>query len=236
VLDSPNLLVTEHLHWSHGGHTIELSAGEMTELLDLAGFEVMSTSGIWGCVVNGVRLELEEGIDDPVTFTRRVAGGHDAPDDCFIWWINARRRDEAPRPAELSTRVDELFAAHWNTRVCRGLFPSPGATRLDIPAASSGRLGETLPFPLHAGTWTIGATLAAGEWRDLQGFVVEIAAPGDNVVHRLSLDDATLEGPTATWRVEQPQLMFALSIRVDVERADRAAALQLPLDVHVLGR
>ncbi|MGH9135183.1 MAG: methyltransferase domain-containing protein, partial [Ilumatobacteraceae bacterium] len=49
VVDSPNRLVTEHLRWSHGGHTVELAAGEIRELLRLAGFRPESLRGLWRC-------------------------------------------------------------------------------------------------------------------------------------------------------------------------------------------
>jgi hypothetical protein len=234
VLDSPNRLVTEHLRWSHGGHTIELSAGEMTELLELAGFAVLTTNGLWRCVVDGRRYQLEEGIDDSSTFTRRAASGRDSPDDCFVWWINARRLDTPPDERQLRARVDELFEAHWNTRVCRGLFPAPGHN-LVIARGAHGTIGETLPFPLHKGSWTITAMLARGDWSDLEGFRLSIVAPGDHVVQEFSVADGTVEGASLGWTFEQPWLLFALSIKIDIGRAHDEVELVLPLDVRVDG-
>jgi len=232
ALDSPNRLITEHLHWSHGGHTIEISAAEMHTLLGLAGFEVLSTAGLWNCVLDGRVWQLEEGIEQSAVLTRRAATAHDRPDDAFVWWINARRLDIGPDRPALDTAVADLFARHWNTRVCRGLFPTPGATALDLQPGASGMQGQTLPFLLHAGDWTITATLADGTWADLDGFALQIVAPGGVLVHDLPLSAAEVDGTRATFRFHRPELVFALAIEVHVGRVDRPCRLALPLDVR----
>jgi hypothetical protein len=232
VLDSPNRLVTQHLYWSHGGHTIELSVDEMTDLLRLAGFEVDGAYGIWSCTVGGRLLQLEEGLDDAAVFVRRSATGRDAPDDCFVWWINARRVDREPDVTALEARVDQLFAEHWNTRVCRGMFPATGATALPVQRGATGAVASSLPFPMHAGSWQLSARLEEGAWADLQGFRIDIAAPGDHLVHRLYLEDATIDGPVARWTMRQPYLLFALAMSVHIGTATSAAVLRLPIELE----
>ena len=235
ALDSPNRLVTEHLHWSHGGHTVELSAAEMSELLHLAGFELLSTNGLWCCVVDGRRVELEEGLDNPSVFTRRAASGRHTPDDCFVWWINARRLDRAPDEPRLRARVAELYEAHWNTRVCRGLFPASGANEVALSPGTRGHIGETLPFPLHKGSWTITATLNRGAWSDLEDFRISIVAPGDQLIHDLPAADGRVAGSSLQWHIEQPWLLFALSIKIAIGTVRNEAALALPLDIRFDG-
>ena len=235
ALDSPNRLVTEHLHWSHGGHTIELSVDEMAELLRFAGFALLSTTGLWRCVVDGRPLQLEEGIDDSSVFTRRAASGRESPDECFVWWINARRLEVQPDERRLRVRVKELFEAHWNTRVCRGLFPVSGDSKFSIPAGARGQLGETLPFPLHKGSWTITATLARGEWTDLDNFRLSIVAPGEHLIHELTAANGAVSGSSLRWTIEQPWLLFALSIRLFVDSARADVELALPLDIRFDG-
>ncbi len=234
ALDSPNRLVTEHLRWSHGGHTIELSASEMEHLLVLAGFEVLTTAGIWLSVLDGRHLALEEGVEDPAVLVRRVACGRDAPDECFVWWINAARSDAEVDPERLRAAVAGLFDDHWDTRVCRGLFPHPGARTLALVPGASGRLASTLPFPLHGGRWSVAATLRSGSWSDARGFRLRVVAPGDHVVHELRLEDAAVEGAVATWHLEQPYLLFALTIEVLAERVVAPCELVLPLQVRHL--
>ncbi|MEO5899100.1 MAG: hypothetical protein ABIR68_03075 [Ilumatobacteraceae bacterium] len=231
VIDSPNRIITEHLHWSHGGHTIEISSGEMRELLELAGFDVLDTTGLWSCVIDGRVLQLEERIDEPAVLVDRIANGREHPDDCFVWWINSRRALRPPDVAALSDRADRLFAAHWDTRVSRGLFPAVGATCLPIPVGATGSVGRNLPFPLRSGSVQITATLDAGEWLDLSGFELRLLAPGDNLVHRLTMADGEISGQTLTWHFDQPWLLFAIVIDIVVGEVRLPCTLRLPLSV-----
>jgi SAM-dependent methyltransferase len=232
VLDSPNRLVTGHLNWTHGGHTVELSLAEITELVTLAGFETFSTAGIWRTVIDGRILQLEDGIDDPATFTRRTVTARDCPDDAFIWWLNARRIERGPNASQLQTRAKELYESHWNARVCRGLFPEPGADHLDIPPGSTGSLGTTLPFLLKGGNIELTATLTSGNWDDIEGFRITIVAPGDRVLHGLSFEAATRNGSELRWSFSQPSLAFDTLIDVHVDSVRSLAALQLPLKLQ----
>ncbi|MGD9798468.1 MAG: methyltransferase domain-containing protein [Acidimicrobiia bacterium] len=228
VLDSPNRLVTEHLHWSHGGHTVELAAAEIAELVGLAGFEVVSVTGIWRCEIDGSVLQLEEGIDDPAVFARRAATARDEPDRSFVWWLVARRTDAAPDPG-LTARTREIFESHWDRRLCRGLFPTPDADRLDVPAGTGGTLGQTLPFPLRAGRHEVSVTIDEGEWSDLAGFRLEVVDPGGQVLHRLDPSAATGVGATRTWAFEQAGLCFAVVARLVADAAGGPVAVRLPL-------
>ncbi|HRE02222.1 MAG TPA: methyltransferase domain-containing protein, partial [Ilumatobacteraceae bacterium] len=230
ALDSPNRLVTQHLLWSHGGHTIELSAAEMKELLNLAGFEVLSVTGIWNCVIDGRIVALEYGIDNPAIFARRAAAGTGRPDDSFVWWINARRSDRTIDDVTLRARVDQFFEAHWNTRVSRGL--APDCLNLNGPLdIVPGTLSETLPFPLHQGTWTVSLRLAVGTWNDVSGFGVRIVAPRDHLIHDLPLSAATVTDSEATWTIEQPYLLFALTLQIRADDVSGPVSIRLPIEV-----
>jgi SAM-dependent methyltransferase len=232
VLDSPNRLVTEHLNWTHGGHTVELSLEEITELVTFAGFEIVSTAGIWRAIIDGRLLQLEDGIDDSATFTRRSVTARDSPDDSFIWWLNARRVEHGPNASHLRARTKELYKRHWNTRVCRGLFPEPGTDRLEIPSGSTGSLGTTLPFLLKNGDIALTATLTSGKWDDLEGFRITIVAPGDRVLHRLSSDSAARNGSELRWCFSQPSLAFDTLLDVHVDSVRSSAVLKLPLELE----
>jgi SAM-dependent methyltransferase len=232
VLDSPNRLVTEYLDWSHGGHTVELSLDEIIELVTLAGFEVISTAGIWRSEIDGRLLQLEDGLDEAVTYTRRVSTAHDSPDESFIWWLNARRTEIAPEVPRLGARTKELFELHWNTRICRGLFPEPGADRLELQPGAIGTVGSTLPFLLKAGQIELVATLLSGDWNDLEGFRINIVAPGERVPRRLWATDAARTDAELRWIFEQPTLAFAMSIVVEVDAVRSATELKLPLGVY----
>lgn len=232
VVDSPNRLVTEYLYWSHGGHTIEISAAEMNELLALAGFVTLSTAGLWSCVVDGEIVGLEHRIDEPAVLVERIVHGQDHPDDCFVWWINAERSDVGPDVAALTRRVDELFDANWQTRVNRGLFPRPGVTTLPVPRGSTGEIGSTLPFPLPAGTVRVVARLAEGDWSQVAGFSIRFVAPGDQEVRRLEAESAERIGDRLEWVFDQPWLLFAVELRLGVRRVDGDVTIALPVEVR----
>ena len=231
VLDSPNRLVTEHLNWTHEGHTVELSLDEISELVELAGFEVLSTAGIWRSEIDGRHMQLEDGLGDSATFTRRATTARDNPDESFIWWINPRRTDAEPDSERLRSRTKELYQRHWSTRVCRGLFPVPGGDQLAITPSSSGSVGTTLPFMLKEGTLTITATLLSGVWDDLEGFVIEIAGPDGELLHELRPQDAERNDLSLHWHVQQPKLVFGAKIELRVEAVRSPALLKLPLDM-----
>ena len=136
VLDSPNRLITEHLLRSHGGHTVELSPGEIVELVTLAGCDVMDLHGLWGSKLDGRVLQLEELIDDPAVFVRKSASGRHDPDDSFAWWLNASKvranaRCRRPSPTDPGIIRTTLADACQSRAV-----PD---TRCRLSARSSGR-------------------------------------------------------------------------------------------------
>ena len=235
VLDSPNRLVTEHLRWSHGGHTVELSTGEMEELLALAGFTVRVRRGLWRCRFGDRVLELEEGLDDPALTLRRSLPG--APDDCFVWWIEAQP-DGSPAvdEASLRRRVDELYDTHWPTRVCRGMWPGPGADALAIPAGASGSVATSLPFPLHEGRWTLTLRVTEGRLEDLSGAELVLTAPGGETFASLSAADGDVSGDGGiTWEFAIPFFLQALVLELRVQRTAAPVALAMPLPIRCVG-
>ncbi len=233
VLDSPNRLVTEHLDWSHGGHTVELSPGEISELVQLAGFEVESLRGVWGCRVGGELVQLEDRLDESSLLVRRIVDGPDHPDDCFVWWLVARPSG-APDPDVLRARVDELYARHWPTRVCRGMWPGPSG---DLPEFAPGTTTtlRSLPFMLRPGSFTFGLQLEAGDIAELADARLTLVLPGGHAVHDRGLSEASVDSSGVWWSVEQVDLMFALSIELSVTAGDTAVRVAMPLVIEPEG-
>lgn len=227
ALDSPNRRITQHLHWSHGEHTIELDPDEIGGLLQLSGFDVTSVAGLWQCEIDGRVWELEEGIDAPDVLTRRIVGGRDRPGDSFCWWVNAERSSRPVDRSALDRRLAELFAQHWPTRVSRGMFPAVGRA---LPAARH-LVASTLPFPLRPGTWDVTVRLAVGSWDQVDQLLLTISPPGGGPIHTLTLADAHRDGAARTWRFEQPHLLFALVAQLTVE-ARAEIAIAFPLEVE----
>lgn len=223
VVDSPNRLVTEHLYWSHGGHSIEISAGEAAMLLELAGFEVVDVHGIWSCVIDGRVVELEDCLEDSAVLVRRAISGRDQPDQCFVWWINARRLDTEPQLEALTRAVGDLFERHWLTRVSRGFFPAPGVGR-ELDTGAAGRLAATLPFMLHAGSWRATIKLSQGSWADLAGPRLVLELPGEHTVFSwdLTADDVELD-------FELGSVHFALSFVLIADAVLRPVTIEFPI-------
>jgi hypothetical protein len=234
VIDSPNREVTEHLFWSHGGHTIELSLGEIVELLELAGFEVRRQHGIWRCRFGDDIMQLEEGLESIELTARRIATAPSHPQDSFVWWVEAEKVDAVADPAAIRHRVDELFRRHWPTRVSRGMWPGPPARSVEVTAGSSGVLFEDLPFPLHPGTFRLSMELLEGSIDDLEGLTVEVFAPVDVIVHHLRADTAIRRGATLSWDFVHHHLWFALSIRVRADRVRRDVVVGMPIELTEL--
>ena len=228
VMDSPNRRVTEHLRWSHGGHTIELSADEMAELARLAGFDV-TARGLWRCRFEDRILTLEDGMDDPGLVVRRIATGRDRPDDCFVWWIDADRADREPDVDALKAAIDHLFATHWDTRISRGMWPGPDSDGVDLPTGGPVTVSN-LPIYLHAGRWQLTVHAAAGTLDDLDGLRLEVSAPGGAVLHRV---DTPLErdGDHVTWGFDQQELAFALTLEIQAQAVGRPVRLRMPVEL-----
>ena len=231
VLDSPNRLVTEHLHWSHGGHTVELSASEITELVGLAGFAVESVRGAWRCKFGDRVLELEENLGDGALLVRRTMDGPTHPDDCFVWWLVARPHSE-PDVAALAERCEELYDAHWSTRVCRGMWEGPGNDGPLIVGDGESTM-ESLPFMLRPGRLRIAMRLNSGSTDSLTSVDLELFLPGGHTVHRHSLADAAIHDGEVVWTLDQTELMFALTLRLDAQ-ASKPVRIDMPLSIQEL--
>lgn len=236
VLDSPNRLVTEHLLWSHGGHTVELSLDEISELVQLAGFRMSVQRGIWRCRFGDRTYQLEEGLADDDLTARRIATGTDRPDDCFVWWVEAQRLSGRADPAALERRVVELFERHWATRISRGFWPGPPEhSTTTIAAGSSGVLRSTLPFPLHQGSWELEFELVDGSFDDLDDWSVAIVGPGDELIHELRPADAETTTKTARWTFQQPFLLFALVVELRASLVRNALRVRAPIALRPAG-
>jgi hypothetical protein len=114
----------------------------MTELLTLAGFEVEAVHGLWLCAQDGRVLQLEERLTDAALTTRRIALGDDHVDQCFVWWINARRHSVDTDASRLRRRIDELFDEHWPVRVNRGIMANADDVVLPLPRGARCRQGD----------------------------------------------------------------------------------------------
>lgn len=148
VVDSPNRLAVEALGWTHGEHTIEMTADEATGLLEAAGFEVGVVRGLWKCrdQATGDWNELTAPPGDITEVLDRSVGRRPVEDD-FVWWIEAERTGDAD-PALLRSAVESLFDRVWTERVNRA------GEQLDESDAS-GVCYRTMGVPLFAGSYVV---------------------------------------------------------------------------------
>lgn len=232
ILDSPNRLVTEHLQWSHGGHSVELSGAEISELVTLAGFEVVSLRGAWRCRFGDKVLQLEEQLDDGATLVRRIVEGPANPDDSFVWWLIARPHSE-PDTAALVERCRELYDLHWPTRVCRGMWPGPGHHGPRAEPSQPIEV-ESLPFMLHPGRFRLTVSLVNGTTNDIDSAELAVWLPGRHNVHLRTLDEADVSSTTVSWEIDHGELMFALTMGLNISVANPIEVV-MPLDITWLG-
>jgi SAM-dependent methyltransferase len=112
VLDSPNRTLTTALGWFQPQHTAELTTDEIVELLGLAGFDDIVVRGIWLCYDREDHRHLP--LDPTVAVAgwdvgRRLAESAGRPEDCFVWWAEARRGPRAPDAARLRARTRAIY-------------------------------------------------------------------------------------------------------------------------------
>lgn len=112
VLDSPNRRLTHALGWQHPQHTAEFTVDEIVELLTVAGFEQIHVRGLWLCYDRKGHRVLSL-FPDPGSWewspARRAHAGIRSPEDCFVWWAEARKGPRQPDRARLQTRAKEIY-------------------------------------------------------------------------------------------------------------------------------
>jgi hypothetical protein len=161
VVDSPNRLVTARCGWSHPEHTIELTPREAAKLVTLAGFDVRAVRGMWRCVsATGATLPFDT--TDQLEQLVRTQSAVDAPDDAFLWWLEAERADRAADLEAVRAQLDEIYEVAWPEAVNR-LHNEIGTLERDaddVPwiAVAVGERGFAVrgpPTALVPGDWTV---------------------------------------------------------------------------------
>lgn len=115
VLDSPNRTVIERIGWFHPEHVVEFRVDEIRELVELAGFDVVSIRGMWQCYDPSVHrtLALDPG-DDEEENGRRVEAGAASPENAFAWWLVARRGERVADRGAVERRTAQIARVAWS--------------------------------------------------------------------------------------------------------------------------
>jgi hypothetical protein len=121
VMDSSNRTVTSPMRWVQPDHIIEFTVSEARELVELSGFTVTSIRGIWFSMDPVTRrvLPLFPATPDPDwSYLRRLVVGETSPDECFMWWLEARKTGPADE-GQLKKRVEQIAVLAAEERAAR---------------------------------------------------------------------------------------------------------------------
>lgn len=172
VLDSPNRLITQSLAIVQPEHTVEFAVDEIVECVELAGFDLLDIRGLWHCYDRSRRQVLPvEDLTIPADHRRRrIDAGYARPEECFVWWLEARRSERDPRVQDLERRVFELgdrFRAVAGSRLS-SVIGRTGRSHADEPlqCTDPGEDGAVLygPFiPMPPGAWRARFALGLGD-------------------------------------------------------------------------
>ena len=220
VVDSPERSITEHIGWTQPEHTIELTATEARELMTLAGFVDVETTGLWLCrdPQTGRPLPLEPtGQDD--SWRWRVTEADARPEDSFVWWIECRRGDAPPDETALRDRCLLLWRDVWPRVVGRvstqgRRILSDDGDRLQVPAGPPA-------YPLF-GPYS---ALAPGDW--VIEVTVEIGPIRDDVA-----DDQVVVEVDVT-RGHNDEIVASTTVTAAQVRQGQASATTIPLPFHL---
>lgn len=153
AVDSPNRRVTTAISWEHPEHTVEFRADEISELLQLAGFEEIRLRGVWLCFDRERNrfLSFEGGPGERAwPADRRAAEAERRPEDSFVWWAEAARGDRRPDAHRLARRVDEIYAGYRLFRFGRfshAVGSLSGVGRDRVVTAAAGDVGHLVFGP-----------------------------------------------------------------------------------------
>jgi SAM-dependent methyltransferase len=170
ALDSPNRRVTQSIGWAHPEHTVEFTVDEIVELLRASGFDDIQVRG----VLQAYDTATHRYLTLPELAAQRslegAEGSTSRPEDAFVWWAEATRRNRKPDERALERRVSDLFNRFRRHRLSHAM--SCEGDVVDVPhlgrvvRSSPGQSGPILfgPYiPVQAGSWTASFDLAAAD-------------------------------------------------------------------------
>jgi SAM-dependent methyltransferase len=230
VVDSPNRWMTDALNFMQPEHIMEFTPDEITKLLALAGFADIQVKGVWLCFDRDQQLLLPLSPNRVLagwTASRRIANSADRPEDCFVWWAEARARPGRQPDADgLTAAVQNIFARAYTHRVTNLSTPNGrmigrgGSRMVSSDAGEQVILVRGPGVPVRAGSHVARFVLRRGRLNDLAKAVCTIevcgAVPGGIIASR-QLAGADLPTETFT-QVDLPftldQTVFAVELRV----------------------
>jgi hypothetical protein len=105
-VDSPNRLITQELGYVQPQHVLELTREDATRLIEAAGFEIVTSNGIWSCAKDGRKYADVTTVTADADLRRENA--RNEPDEAFIWWIVAQKKAPA-EAAQVTSAVERVI-------------------------------------------------------------------------------------------------------------------------------
>jgi hypothetical protein len=226
VVDSPNRLLTEPYVWSHPEHTVEVTPAEAKNLAELAGFEVTRLRGIWLCrdPVSKRLLPLDpNSVDDKWPLVERALSAEDDPDNSFLWWLEAVKREREPDPAALTAAMNSIFAFAWPQRSKR--FVQVVGDKVErngiISARAKQGIGGVIVYgpymPLKKGRHSATFRLSAAKQSDQSAIIFRCdilgAGAREIIMKDISSADLATSGGVVTLEFDLPELEFGIQAR-----------------------
>jgi hypothetical protein len=242
-MDSPNRDITTALRWSHREHIIEYTTSEISEILELAGFDLVSIRGMWLCRFDGRALPLFLP-EDPSRRQRRITDADDRPDDSFSWWVEALRAPRLPKCAELALRVGGVCAVNrpWQFRDFRrqiGKVMGIDAQKKVVTGqGESGFIhyGPYLPFPPGRHELTFALSTPEPILSEATACVLDVTHDsGVTLLANCEIHCCDLDRSTKNWQVQLdlPTTYFGVEYRVRTTGA-LPVCLELPIKVRTI--
>jgi SAM-dependent methyltransferase len=243
VMDSPNRDITTALRWSHREHIIEYTTSEISEILEVAGFDVVSIRGLWLCRSNGRVLSLFSP-EDQSQRTRRIADADQKPEDSFSWWVEALRAPRLPKRAELASRVGGVCAVNrpWQFREFRRQIGKVMGTdahkKVVTGRGESGFIhyGPYLPFPPGRHDLTFSLSTPEPILSETTACVLDVTHDsGVTLVAKHEIRCCDLDCTTKNWQFQfdLDNTYFGVEYRVRTTGA-LPVTLELPIKVRTI--
>jgi hypothetical protein len=161
------------LGWHQPQHTAEHTVDEIVGLVRAAGLEGVAVRGVWLCYAREDHLVLPvepTGGPSGWGWKRRVALSGARPEDCFVWWLEARRAARQPDRSRVAALAGRAYDEAFGTAVTReflgcGRAEGTGRNRVILTEVGQAGCAAYGPYvPLRAGVYTarFGVGLRAG--------------------------------------------------------------------------
>jgi len=224
VMDSPNRSISESLGWHQPQHTMELTVGEIQDLVMAAGFRTTALKGIWLCrgAAHSKLLPLIPDLQRLDGRTqRRIEDAAARPEDSFIWWLEARKDALAtPDVDHMTALTQPVFDLDYGRRLQRVFSQVGRFTHVD---------GAAMIAPTSArDPRRIVAQLASAIYGSLRDAAASIGSAIGAALRRpegvSSVPGCLRHGPYIPLRPGRHKVVFTLEVAGRPGRSDAASS------------